>query len=94
MEEQNNVIAIIDKDDVKEFERYTERKNSLEELKLILNSSNTADLLDKVEEDIKVINDIISKWWNKIENEYELEVKNGEDEYINTYTGEIILSYI
>ncbi|MFR1709749.1 MAG: hypothetical protein ACLSV2_12675 [Clostridium sp.] len=94
MEEQNNVIAILDKEDVREFEKYTERKNSLEELKLILNSNTREDLMDKVEKDIGIINNLISQWWNKIEYEYEITVKNSEDVYINNYTGEIILKSI
>ena len=81
MEEQNNVIAILDKEDVREFEKYTERKNSLEELKLILNSNTREDLMDKVEKDIGIINNLISQWWNKIEYEYEITV--------NAITGKI-----
>jgi len=94
MEEKNKIISILDANDIKDFEVYTERKNSLEELKLILNNNSRKDLLDKVEEDIKVIDKEISQWWNEIERRYELVIKNSEDIYVDVYTGEIILKYI
>jgi len=91
MEEKNSVIAILDEEDQKEFEMYRERKNSLEELKLILNNSDRKDLLFKVKEDIKVIDNTISKWLNKIKYKYKLTIENSEDIYIDIYTGEIVL---
>ncbi len=94
MEEKDKIISILDANDIKDFEMYTERKNSLEELKLILNNNSRKDLLDKVEEDIKVIDKEISQWWNEIERRYELVIKNSEDIYVDVYTGEIILKYI
>ncbi|WP_346848598.1 MULTISPECIES: hypothetical protein [unclassified Clostridium] len=94
MEEKDKIISILDANDIKDFEVYTERKNSLEELKLILNNNSRKDLLDKVEEDIKVIDKEISQWWNEIERRYELVIKNSEDIYVDVYTGEIILKYI
>lgn len=91
MEEKNNIITILDEEDQKEIERYTERKNSLEELKLILNSNIRKDLLNKVEEDIKVMDNTISQCLSKIKNKYNLTIANKEDVYIDAYTGEIIL---
>ncbi|WP_346916353.1 hypothetical protein [Clostridium sp.] len=91
MEEKNNIIAILDEEDQKELERYRERKNSLEELKTILNSNTKKVLLDKVEEDIKVMDNTISQWLSKIKNKYNLAIANKEDVYIDIYTGEIIL---
>lgn len=94
MEDKNIVIAILDEEDQKELEIYRERKNSLEELKLILNNNTRKDLLNRVKEDIKVMDVTISKWLSKIKNEYNITIENREDVYIDIYTGEIILKSI
>ena len=68
----DDIINVIDEKDIREINMYEKRKSSLIELKNMMDPRFEQDMLRQIELDISVINNIIDKWWNRISNEYSL----------------------
>lgn len=68
----DDIINVIDEKDIREINMYEKRKRSLIELKNMMDPRFEQDMLRQIELDISVINNIIDKWWNRISNEYSL----------------------
>ena len=87
----NNIIKCKLTDEDKNIaDYYIERKNSLEELKLILMQDDTL-LNKKVDEDIEQINNMLNTWLEQIKKIYNLQQYNTSSMYLSPKGGEIII---
>lgn len=68
--------VIVEEEEKREIKKIYERKLALFDLRLILNSYERDDLIEKCEKDIELISELYTKWWEEIYKKYQI-VGNG-----------------
>ncbi len=82
-------IEIISKEKVRRLQLLTERQNSLNELKFILDIDSDALLINRINIDLERIELDISKWWDDVLNKYSQCDTIGSNFEVNFITGEL-----
>ncbi|MEG0308261.1 MAG: CXXX repeat peptide modification system protein [Clostridium sp.] len=85
------VLGIIDEVDNSELEIYEERKNSLNELKRILDKDLQKDMIKDLEKNLLNVESNIDNWWNRVINKYDLTIDSDCEVNVEFSTREITL---
>lgn len=85
-------LGVLSKEETRHIQLLMERKNSLEELILILNNPVDYELLDRVKTDLQEIEGKISIWWDEVLIKYDRTINDGFHYSINFFTCELTAS--
>lgn len=85
-------IAILSKEETRHIQLLTERRNSLDELLLILNDSHDKDLFVKAKSELKGVECDISNWWKDVLLRYNRDISDSIHYNINFITCELSAS--
>lgn len=85
-------IAILSKEETRHIQLLTERRNSLDELLLILNDSDDKDLFVKAKSELKGVECDISNWWKDVLSRYNRDISDHIHYNINFFTCELSAS--
>ncbi len=85
-------IAILSKEETRHIQLLTERRNSLDELLLILNDSDDKDLFVKAKSELKGVECDISNWWKDVLSRYNRDISDYIHYNINFFTCELSAS--
>lgn len=85
------VLAVVEELDKERLEIFVERKNSLRELKSILNPVTQRVMIDEITMDLLQVQEKINNWWEDIINGYGLIVNKSDSLSIDFNTREVML---
>lgn len=85
------LIGIVPKIEVRQLQLFIERKNSLDELKIILNWPHDSKTIKRVDLELEDIECKISKWWAKTLDIFNKSAQNNSQYEINYFTCELFL---
>ncbi len=85
------VLAVVEELDKDRLEIFIERKNSLRELKTIINPVTQRSMLDEVNMDLLQVQERINNWWEDIIDGYGLIVNKSDRLSIDFNTREVVL---
>lgn len=85
-------IAVLSKEETRHIQLLTERRNSLDELILILTDSDENNLLVKAKAELKDVKCDISNWWKDVLLRYNRDITDPIHYNINFFTCELSAS--